>query len=121
MPPAAADVLSHMMPLLLLPPPLLLLVSCQAAVRTCGATNNDAIHSICYLQLNQPVICTQVKLAIGQVPTCRTARIFKHKDEGRGRIKWQQGCNPPASGNAAGMRMQGDMQSTWEVYSSCTG
>jgi hypothetical protein len=46
-------------------------------VHTCGAANNHAIHSIGYLQLNQPVVCAQVKLAIGQVPAVNNIAQFE--------------------------------------------
>lgn len=39
-----------------------------AGPRTCCASHNDTIHPIGHLQVQQPVIRTQVKLAVGQVP-----------------------------------------------------
>jgi hypothetical protein len=48
-------------------------------MHTCSAANNHSIHSIGYLQLNQPVVCTQVKLAIGQVPAVKRIAEFRHK------------------------------------------
>jgi hypothetical protein len=81
-----------LLPLQLLKDKLQLQITFNAAVHTCGATNNDAIHAIGYLQLNEPVICTQVKLAIGQVPvnnTCKQTSSFSMADDDENEHSWE--------------------------------